>query len=460
MRRNAVACWGAAVALSTFASLAQAGNDDAYFLSNEAALTGGAVVAVTEDAGSVWYNPAGIGGIERNLLSLTVTAATLQIREIDGALTTVNLEGQRSSQELSGTHGGVISPSAAGVVRLFGVPIGFGFFTTRYDVLSVTGGTAFDSAQAGNATEKITLDQIDIEYNVGFGSGFAPTERLRLGASLFAVYTGLDDAATLAAANDDPAGQVVATAQERDMSSRWGGRLVLGVQYDLPPIGTLGLCVRSPVLMLHEDPNVASFFSYSVGGTANDFARADFPPTRSPADVGLSAPTTVVLGFTHRFSRAYASIGAEYSTPLRSLEVERDGETDYLVDRRGVFNLRIGGVYSLTDTLGLGLGLFTDRSPQEKPDDFGEFQVDYYGVAAGLRFDNAVRLAPGARAPDIVFRTVVAARYALGVGETRGLVMNLQRLSPSSTGTPAEDGELIDVTFHELYAYLGTAVDY
>jgi long-subunit fatty acid transport protein len=448
------------MALSTFATRAWGGNDDAYFLSNEAALTGGAVVAVTQDAGSVWYNPAGIGGIERNLLSLTVTAATLQLREIDGALTTVNLEGQRSSRDLSGTHGGVISPSAAGVVRMFGVPIGFGFFTTRYDVLSLTGGTAFNSEQAGNATEKITLDQIDIEYNVGFGTGFAPTKRLRLGASLFVVYTGIDDAATLAAANDDPTGQVVVTAQERDMSSRWGGRLVLGVQYDLPPIGTLGLCVRSPVLMLYEDPNVASFFSYSVGGTANDFARAEFPPTRSPADMGLSAPATIVLGFTHQFSRAYASIGAEYSTPLRSLEVQQDGETDYLVDRRGVFNLRVGGVYSLTDTLGLGMGVFTDRSPQKTPDDFGEFQVDYYGVAAGLRFESPVRLAPGARVDDIVFRTVVAARYALGLGETRGLVMNLQGLTPASTDAPVDDGELIDVTFHELYAYLGTAVDY
>ncbi len=459
MRPHAIACWGT-LALSTLATRAQGGNDDAYFLSNEAALTGGAVVAVTEDAGSVWYNPAGIGGIERNQLSLTVTAATLQVREIDGALTTIDLDGQRSSEDLSGTRGGVVSPSAAGVVRLGDVPIGFGFFTTRYDVLDLTGGSAFDSDGSENATEKLTLDQIDIEYHIGAGTGFALTKRLRVGASLFAVYSGLDDAATLAAASDHPSGQVAITAEERDMSSRWGARVVAGVQYDLPPVGTLGFCVRSPSLMIHEEPDVASFFSYSVSGTANDFAVATFPPTRSAAEVGLSAPATFILGFSHQFSRAYLSFSAEYSHPLRSLEVQSDGETDYLVDRRGVFNLRLGGVYSLTDTLGLGMGLFTDRSPQKEPDDFGEFQVDYYGVAAGLRFDNPVRLAPGATATDIVFRTVLAARYALGLGDARGVVMNLPSLTPTSTDTPVDEGALIDVTFHELYAYLGAAVDY
>ncbi len=438
---------------------AYAGNDDAYFLSNQAALTGGAVVASTRDEGSVFYNPAGLGLVKRHQMSLTMTALALQVREIDNALTIVEPTGARSTQDVDGTHGGVISPSAAAVLRIGDVPIGFGFFTTRYDVLDVTGGTAFDSDAQGSAQEKITLDEIDIQYTVGAGTGFQVTPQLRLGGSLFAVYTAQDDAATLAASRSNAMGEVVVTAQERDMSSRWGGQIVVGAQYDILPVGTIGLLVRSPTLMLFEDPNVASFASYSQTGAA-PFASATFEPSRSAAKIGFSAPPTFVLGFTHDFDHAQLSIGAEYSPPLESLEVEQGGETEFLVDRRWVLNVRIGGILELTDSIDFGLGLFTDRSPQETPEGFGDLQVNYYGVSTGLRYEESVKLAPGALADDIVFRTVAALRYAYGTGESRGVVMNMQTFSAGSPNVPLEDGNLIGVHFHEAYAYLGTAVDY
>lgn len=460
MRTNGVCARACFCCLLLLAPAARGGNDDAYFLSNEAAMTGGAVVAVTQETGSVWYNPAGLGGIERDQLSLTMTAAALQIREIDGALTKIDPEGASSSEDMSGTRGGVVSPSAAAVLRVFGAPIGLGFFTTRYDVLDVTGGSAFDSERSGNAAEKITLDQIDVQYHVGAGTGFAVTPTLRVGASIFAVYTSVDDAATLAAGSDDEAGRVAVTAQIRDRSSRWGVQVVAGAQYDLPPVGTFGLAIRAPTLMLYEDPNVASFVSYSVSGTSDDFAVVSFPASRSAAKRGISSPATFVLGFAHRLPRLQLSVGADYSAPLESLSVDEEGSSRYLVERRSVINARLGGILSITDTLGLGVGLFTDRSPEKTPEDLGEFQVDYYGATLGIRFDERVKLAPGARAPDVVFRTVFSLRYALGIGETRGVVLDLQGLSPNSSNVPVENGELIDVSFHELYAYLGTAVDY
>jgi long-subunit fatty acid transport protein len=417
------------------------------------------VVASTRDEGSVFYNPAGLGLVKRHQMSLTMTALALQVREIDHALTIIDPTGRRETQDVNGTHGGVISPSAAAVLRILDVPIGLGFFTTRYDVLDVTGGTAFDSDTQGTAQEKITLDEIDVQYHVGAGTGFKITPNLRLGGSLFVVYTAQDDAATLAASRSAPSGAVVVTAQERDMSSQWGGQLVVGAQYDVLPVGTIGILVRSPTLMLSEDPNVASFASYSQTGAA-PFAAATFGPSRSPAKVGLSSPATFVLGFTHDFERAQLSVGGEYSPPLESLEFEEAGQTQHLVDRRWVINVRLGGTVELTDGIDLGLGLFTDRSPEKTPESFGDFQVNYYGVSTGVRYEETIKLAPGQLADDVVFRTVLALRYAYGSGETRGMVMNLQTFSAGSQNVPLEDGELIDVHFHEAYAYLGTAVDY
>jgi hypothetical protein len=64
-------------------SKALADNDETYFLSPAASLVGGAVEAYSEDAGAIWYNPAGLAHVERNQLDLSMNAVTYQRRVVD-----------------------------------------------------------------------------------------------------------------------------------------------------------------------------------------------------------------------------------------------------------------------------------------------------------------------------------------------------------------------------------------
>jgi hypothetical protein len=77
---QATRVWRAAVALALFALPAEliAGDDDGFLLDNEAAMTGGAVVAVTDDSGAVWYNPAALGG-NRHSISLGAVVRSPEI---------------------------------------------------------------------------------------------------------------------------------------------------------------------------------------------------------------------------------------------------------------------------------------------------------------------------------------------------------------------------------------------
>src|SRR5687767_456014 len=95
------------VALLTFATLAFGGvgtahaqNADPYFFGDDAALASGAVVASGRDSGSLWYNPAGFGGLRRGTLSGSASTFGVRIRKIPGALGVI-LAGERRAVDLS-----------------------------------------------------------------------------------------------------------------------------------------------------------------------------------------------------------------------------------------------------------------------------------------------------------------------------------------------------------------------
>jgi hypothetical protein len=59
------------LAIALAPRLVRADNTEPFFYSDDAAMTGGTVVASTRDAGAIWYNPAGLGGIRRGQIDLS-----------------------------------------------------------------------------------------------------------------------------------------------------------------------------------------------------------------------------------------------------------------------------------------------------------------------------------------------------------------------------------------------------
>jgi len=123
------------------------------------------------------------------------------------------------------------------------------------------------------------------------------------------------------------------------------------------------------------------------------------------------------------------------------------------VHRDFVWTAGLGALFRVADGLGLGGGLFTDRSSEPPPFDFAESQVDFYGVAAGLQIDNEHGLAPDEEAPSIVFSSTVAVRYAYGTGRTVGLGIDFD--SAEVFDTP-----LVDTTVHEVGLHIGSALHF
>mgnify|MGYP002381664649 CR=1 FL=1 len=89
-----VCCTGLVVLFS--AKSAAADNTEPFFYSDDAAMTAGAVSAITRDAGAIWYQPAGLGGIKRGSIDLSGSAFGVRIRSVPNALVTTFPSGTRS----------------------------------------------------------------------------------------------------------------------------------------------------------------------------------------------------------------------------------------------------------------------------------------------------------------------------------------------------------------------------
>src|SRR5688572_20639403 len=68
----------ALIASVAVAASARGGNDDEILVGNRAAMTGGAVSATVTDASAIWYNPAGLGGDQRDKIDVSATAYSLR----------------------------------------------------------------------------------------------------------------------------------------------------------------------------------------------------------------------------------------------------------------------------------------------------------------------------------------------------------------------------------------------
>lgn len=91
-----------------------------------------------------------------------------------------------------------------------------------------------------------------------------------------------------------------------------------------------------------------------------------------------------------------------------------------------MINGRAGARFRLTEKLGIGFGVFSDRAtPPRLGDNFTDERVDTYGATAGLELRTPLSLTEHAAPDALVLSTTIALKYAIGFGTVRAADVDL-----------------------------------
>ncbi len=438
------------VATLALTTRAHAGNDDSFFQGNDAAMLGGAVAAVGEGPDLLWYNPAGLGSNARDRLELSGSVFSLRLRSLDPYLVADFGEDGASTRGLRSTEFQSV-PSAISYVRQLAprVTAGFGVFVPVQDTFAAAKTVREEDEGFLELATNASFQHQRLHAGPGFGFSLG---RLRLGASLFFVYERI-------ASNDRPSLQIelddgVRVAASEDLRfelTRLALELVIGAQLELPRGVHLAAVVRGPRIRLSDRIEVETLsFGAFTDGTETDFffGRERGQERLRDRKATLAAPIEVLTG-----------IGYRNDDVRLSAEVRFTHAYEGLFQNVFQYNFRAGAAFHVGEHVELGVGFFTDRTPQLEA--YAALALlDYYGGSLGVTLDTPVRLGRDdeeSSGPDeLVFRTTLAVRYAAGVGVGFGTMANLA----------TDDGPLfdytppIDVLFHEIGLYLGSGLDF
>lgn len=429
----------------------RAGNEDELFVGNQASMVGGAISAVVKDASSTWYNPAGLGAVERDQVDVSATVYTLRLYHAPEFISAVS--GESDDGKVTEF---VVAPSQIAYVRRLspGLSLGLGYFmprSTNYvlreSLVVERGGARSDWQMAAAIAEAQHIGAAALGYSV--------SERVRIGASLIGGFLASTQSIALFGAASEAAMQVASQSNVAiGTRSRITGQIGLGLQLDLTGGLVLGLTVRTPEVMLHASADALSNeTASSFADPASPVLRAAQRKTEISQGVALSKSTRTGISLAYRFARGWAAAEFDVQPKLERLEVQ--------IRRRTTWNARAGVYYALAPSLALGAGVFTDRSPEASKWDFVGGNGDFYGGTLGLELSNEHLLAPTESVKSLVFTSVFALRYAFSSGAFGRMIVNPANIA-AEIETAREMGPFRSVkgelNVHELGLFVGSGL--
>lgn len=406
---------------------------------NQAAITGGAVTATVDDGTAVWFNPAGVGRITRTQVDASGSASQLRIGETPELLTSSTGHADGGYWELNG-----IPAAVTGAHELEpGLVLALGIFVPNF--IGHTDRVRLDDTEGDRPyTYQLVQEENVQQYYAGAALGWAVSSDVRLGASVFGLYRQSSTVWQFFGGVDGAGGSggVVRGTSSLSSLQSIGLAVSLGLQWSITPELEFGVALRSPALQVGVlRRSTVTTISAGDGGVA--FSPGDDRGLEPGADIVV--PAQLRVGVAYRFDRGWISLDADIAHELR--------EPGLGIDRRWLVNVRVGGRYEVDPGVSVGAGLFTDLSPIDRIQDYGDTRIDFLGGALGFELHTPHRMAEGEQAPTIIFKQVFALRYALGIGTIGGL-----RFEP---GTETEQSiNPTRTTVHELSLHIGSALDF
>lgn len=394
-----------------------AGNLERFALGDDASLKAGAVSASTHEPGAVYYNPAGLAGLERDSVDLGISAYAARYYRVPG-LAQVNLPDQHGQLDFEGTSF-FSTPAAVAYGFRLTPTLGLSFAIFTRDQLDLLGlfSQSFHGSNAGapyDYEQGVELDFRAKNYLAGGGLGWALSPHLRIGASAFGEYLHQSvmtrfwgDYRDLNSYN--PSTQIYSIRTNSSFSQRiaqgvYGLRTVAGLQWELGRGFTLGLVGRSPRFTAYQDATVDILLN---GNT-----------TTGPAIVQVHLTAD---GVAHPYVwaepwQAHGALQWKRGRFDASAEVDASDRPDD--EGRGtIWNWKLGLGYQLNERWDLGAGAYSDYSWGEPLNGFAQSNMDYHGGSLGLRWKREI-------GKGVTLSSTLSGHYERGTGEFLGAALN------------------------------------
>lgn len=444
-------CWPALVfALFIIPSQAEAGNLDSFYVSGEAALQAGAVVATSSSGGSIWYNPAGMARLTGTRLDVNVSGYAARFGAQVGFDSSLpNAEERRLILlELD------VVPAAVTLTRRFGkVGVGIGVFVPAQTGVTLRTHLAAPPDVEGHSLE-FGYDSKSVyrEYHMGPGVGWDVTPSLSLGMSLLANYRtfseSTDVSASLLQTLDGAQTELGWARHHRVDSAGVGLELIVGGQWRIGRGYSAGFVVRSPSLRLgYAAEEIDTEIVAASNGKLNQTITFD---ESLALGTQVLSPFRFHAGLSRTFGDFVASIEGSLLLPFENSPLD--------IHEQATFNARLGMAYQLDTNWAIGGGVYTDRSPAPYPEQFLDKKIDYYGLTFAVNRNTPYGVY--SRGKDVldegqtlVFGTTVAVSYSLGVGTIAGALVG-----PSESGGIEVAAQPTNVLAHEFLLHIATAI--
>jgi hypothetical protein len=386
---------------------ASAGNSEDAVAGTDAALTGGAVVATVRTGAALWFNPAGVAGLDLRSFGLTGSLYSVSIVKAPGVLGLESGEETGANQLSLGAVPRALTFALALSPKL---RLGFGFFYSRSRSRLVQDSVSLQDAPS--TVEWFTSDNRSFSnYHISSAVGWKLSERLYLGAALDVVLSQFEQYRLLSGAYDS--GDAGATSTDLASSISGGGlQLKAGVQWAPIDVVRTGLSVATPSYLVYLSEETTRTQVVAPPDGAGRFEGTQVGDL-SGAWAG-SEPGNVRAGVAYVKPWGWLELDLIYDFPLES--------DDFNIHRKGIFNARLGGILRASRRIALGFGIFTDRSPQKSLEALGDRDVDFYGASLGVDFANREE-PPALDEKGFYFAFALAVRYAYGHGQVAGLLL-------------------------------------
>jgi hypothetical protein len=406
-----------------------AANDDGVPIGTQAAMTGAAVTATTSGAAAGFYNPAGLAQSKESSIDASLSAYGLRLQHFNPVL--VGPDGSTTDAHVTDW---VLVPSMVAYVRKinekwFG---SFGVYVPRTQNyvsrarLDARDGTTWLGVQQAQSNA----------YYMGFSMGAQVHRDLRLGFSLFGLYSASYSYESLAGGRLDMPNGTKSTASNLNAARDYGLTARFGLQWDINAHWSIGASVYAPSITLLRTLDQTAVTT-SSSSTGNDMLTLQDHGGRHFAG-SLGGAPGFRMGAAYYYERGWVSLDATVNPPLDF--------TGANLDRRFSWNLRAGAIYRFSNSYTGGAGFFTDRNAAKGPG------ADYYGLTVGALNTREYKFEDKR---TLKFTTGVSLRYAFGYGHQDVLAVDSSQ--GASTIITTAHGR---VTANEISVNVGSGISF